>query len=148
MSLPIPLSPEDVTAEWLSQVLSKRWPGVRVAGVDLLDAHAGTTGRARIGVRYAGEPRGPDSLFIKLPPFDAAGREWVQSTGMGRREARFYAELAAELPVRLPQPYFAAFDESGAEYIMVLEDLAANGCSFPRPDDPGADERARSVVEG
>ena len=103
--------PRAPTRQW---VVSVPMPLRYCYPLELESGELCTTGRARIRVRYAGEPRGPDSLFVKLPPFDAAGREWVQSTGMGRREARFYAELAAELPVRLPQSYFAAFDEMGS----------------------------------
>ena len=43
-------------------------------------------------------------------------------------EARFYASLAGELPVRLPRCLHAEVD--GDAYIMVLEDLDACGCTY------------------
>jgi hypothetical protein len=144
----IPNDPEELTPEWFSQVLAKRVPGVEVAGVRVLDRHAGTTGRVRVGLDYAGGVRGPASLFVKLPPFDPEQRAIVELTGMGRREARFYAELAEALPVRLPQPYHADFDADGSRFVMVLEDLEASGCRFPGPDDADAAARARRVVAG
>jgi thiamine kinase-like enzyme len=116
--------------------------------VRVLDQHAGTTGRVRVALDYAGGARGPGSVFVKLPPFDAEQRAIVELTGMGRREARFYAELAETLPVRLPRPYHAEFDADGSGFVMVLEDLEASGCRFPAPDDPDAAERARRVVAG
>lgn len=144
----VPIALEELSAEWLTLALADRFPGAVVSEVSVLDRHAGTTGRARLGLRYAGEVHGPDSLFVKLPPFDAEQRALVESTGMGRREARFYAELAQELPVRLPRPYHAAFDEGGARYVMLLEDLTAAGCHFPGADEADAADRARRVVTG
>jgi hypothetical protein len=49
---------------------------------------------------------------------------------MGRRESRFYESLSAELPVRVPRCYFAASDDTGEEYIMLLENLVDSGCTF------------------
>jgi thiamine kinase-like enzyme len=129
-------------------VLAARAPGVEVTAVRVLDQHAGTTGRVRVALDYAGGARGPASVFVKLPPFDPEQRAIVELTGMGRREARFYAELAEALPVRLPHPYHSDFDADGARYVMLLEDLVASGCRFPGPDDGDAAARARRVVAG
>jgi thiamine kinase-like enzyme len=141
------MTPEDVDAAWLTGALQQRFPGASVSRVEVLDRHAGTTGRLRLGLRYdAGS--GPDSVFVKLPPFDDEQRAMVEFTGMGRREARFYAELAGSVPVRVPRPVHASFDESGSRYVMVLEDLAAAGCRFPAADVSDAAARARRVVGG
>lgn len=148
MTSTIPMSPDEITAPWLEEALRTRFPGARVKAMELLDRHAGTTGRARIGLSYEEQAGAPDSLFVKLPPDDEAQRQMVQVTGMGRKESRFYAELAAELPVRLPKPYFADYDESGAHYIMLIEDLVAKGCSFPKPGDANAMHHAREIVKG
>jgi len=134
----IPSAPEELTAEWFSQALAARAPGVQVSAVRVLDRHAGTTGRVRVALDYADGARGPASVFVKLPPFDPEQRAIVELTGMGRREARFYAELAETLPVRLPRPYHADFDADGSRYVMVLEDLGASGCRFPGPEDEDA----------
>ena len=69
----------------------------------MLDQHSGTTGRVRLRVDYAPGATGPDTVFVKLPPFSTSQRRLVDSTDMGRIEARFYAELAAETPVRAPR---------------------------------------------
>ena len=148
MSLPIPTAPEALTPAWLSAALAPRFPSARVVAAKRLDAHSGTTGRVRLGLVWEGEGAGPASLFVKLPPFDESQRAMVEATGMGRREARFYTELAAEVPVRLPAPYHAAWDGSGSRYVMLLEDLEANGCSFPGADAHDAALRARRVVGG
>ena len=121
----IPDQPEAVTAAWLSSVL-----GETVFGCHLVDSHSGTTGRARMALETAPGSALPSSLFIKLPPGDPTQREFVCSSGMGQREARFYLELSQEVPVRVPRCYHAEWDESGRHYIMLLEDLEHSGCQF------------------
>jgi hypothetical protein len=123
--LHIPDNLDRLTAEWLAHVL-----GAPVTGFSVVDAHSGTTGRALLELEYAGPVQLPDRLFVKLPPTDAMQRAFVVSSGMGLRESRFYAELSAELPVRVPRCYFAASDDSGEEYIMLLENLVDGGCTF------------------
>jgi hypothetical protein len=136
--LPIPLDVADLTAEWFSEIL-----GRDVENVDLLDHHSGTTGRAHVALR--GGPGVPPTLFVKLAPFDEKQREFVNMVGMGVTEARFYRDLAEEVPMRVPKAFFS--DEDGDRYIMVLEDLAASGCRFPHPTDDDIAFRARDIVE-
>ncbi|MEW6270054.1 MAG: aminoglycoside phosphotransferase family protein, partial [Thermodesulfobacteriota bacterium] len=52
-----------------------------------------------------------------------------EQQGMGVFEARFYAEVAAQVPVRIPRPWYAA--HADGRYVMVLEDLAAAGVRYP-----------------
>ncbi len=146
MTHDIPMTPEEIGPAWLSRALEKRFPGVRVARVEVTDAHAGTTGRARLRVAYDEGAGAPEQVFVKLPPSDPAQREMVRSTGMGQREARFYAELADEAPLRVPRPLFAASKDDGTAYIMLLEDLAAAGCSFRNAREGSTPEYTREVV--
>ena len=84
---------------------------------------------------------------MKLPPFDASQRKMVAATDMGRREARFYAGPAAEVPMRIPVAHFAAAGDEPTEYVMVLEDLAASGCTFTNRLEPHEPEQSRRLVE-
>jgi hypothetical protein len=142
MAAPIPVEVDDVTPEWLAEAL-----GVEVLGVEVLDRHSGTTGRARVAVTYAGGARGlPPSLFVKLAPFDAQQRKFVDQGGLGVAEARFYRDLAHELTLRIPAVHHAAIDDDG-RYVMVIEDLTAAGCRFPRPGDADVAEWGARLVE-
>jgi hypothetical protein len=134
-----PTDADAVTAEWLGEVL-----GTEVTAVEVLDQHSGTTGRLRLGLTSAD---GPDSVFVKLPPFDESQRKLVAATDMGRREARWYEGPAAEAPLRVPACHFAAHGEERTEYVMVLEDLAAAGCSFTNRLETGAAEHGGQLVE-
>lgn len=147
MSDSIPDSPEAITPEWLNAALATSLTGVEVASVEVLDRHSGTTGRARLRLAYASGTTGPETIFVKLPPFDATQRQLVAVTDMGRREARFYEALAEETPVRAPRPYFAAHGGEPTDYIMVLEDLVAAGCVFPKDVDAHAREYGGQLMQ-
>src|SRR5688572_11493627 len=128
MPTSIPVEVQDITAAWLQDVMRAHAPGAVLRAIDVVEAHSGTTGRARVVLTHD-DPRLPRSVFVKLAPFDVGQRAFVEQQGMGRAEARFYAEIAAEVPVRHPRPWYAAHDDAG-RYVMVLEDLPT-GTSYP-----------------
>jgi hypothetical protein len=144
--LPLPLTPEAITPAWLNGALAASQPGVEVARVEILDRHSGTTGRARLRLEYASRSTGPATVFAKLPPFNEAQRGLVAATDMGRREARFYAELGAEVPLRVPRCYFAAWGDEPTDYICLLEDLEASGCTFPTDVEKHAREHGGAFI--
>ncbi len=124
----IPARVEDLTPEWFSQILHRP-----VRSVEILDAHSGTTGRARVGLTASSDL--PDTVFVKLQPFVAEQRKFLRQIGLGVAEARLYANVGAELAVRAPRVWHADYDESQGAFVMVLEDLQASGCRFPSPSD-------------
>jgi hypothetical protein len=67
---------------------------------------------------------------------------------MGRREARFYAGPGQEAPLRIPAAYYAAAGDEPTEYVMVLEDLRASGCTFTTRLHPPTVDHAARLVEG
>jgi thiamine kinase-like enzyme len=124
----MPVIPQDLdslSCDWLSEALT-----LPVESFTVVDAHAGTTGRALLELNCGAGVQVPRRLFVKLPPTDPQQRQFVTSSGMGRREAMFYQRLAAELPIRVPHCYFADSDEAGEAYIMLLENLVDSGCTF------------------
>jgi len=125
--LKIPTTPQAISSEWLAHVL-----GEPVSAVRLVDANAGTTGRAVVDIDTDTGASGalPSRLFVKLPPTDPMQQAFVTSTGMGRTEARFYRELSGEVPLRVPRCFHADSNDSGDEYIMLLEHLEDSGCTF------------------
>jgi len=130
----VPVEVADIDAAWLQQALQPHAPGAQLEGIEIAEAHSGTTGRARVLLRH-GDARLPRSVFVKLPPFDEGQRQFVEAQGMGRAEARFYGELAPEVPVRVPRSFHAAHEDEG-RYVMVLEDLQAAGARYPGASDP------------
>ncbi len=135
-----PATIAELTPRWLSEAL-----GAHVSSVTVIDAHSGTTGRARL--QLTGSVGVPDTVFVKLQPFDADQREYVRMIGMGVIEARLYAELASELDIRIPRVWHSSYDAEDGSFIMVLEDLAASGCRFPTADDVDVIAIAESLVD-
>jgi len=74
-------------------------------------------------------------VFVKLQPFLPEQRQFMRATGLRVAEARLYAAVGNELPVRVPRVWHSSFDDAEAQFVMVLEDLVASGCRFPGPDD-------------
>ena len=138
----IPVEVDDITPAWLSYALEED-----VERVDVLDRHSGTTGRAQIVVTYGPSSSGrlPTALFVKLAPFDPQQRKFVDAGGLGVAEARFYRDLAHEITLRIPAVHYSEIDADG-RYVMVLEDLAAAGCRFPRPGDADVAEWGGHLV--
>lgn len=139
-TLPIPAEVDELTPAWFSRVLD-----CDVSAVEVLDAHSGTTGRARVRLTSAGAV--PETLFVKLQPFAADQRELIRQVGLGVAEARVYANIGGELPVRVPRLWHSAFDAASGAFVMVLEDLAASGCRFPATDDDDILAVTASTVE-
>lgn len=142
----LPDNPGEITTAWLTEIFSESHPGTRARKVEVVEANSGTTGRARIQVAWEGGTPPAAEIFAKLPPTDETSRQMVLSTGMGRREARFYQSVAASVPVRVPAPLWARSNEEGSAYIMLLEDLLASGCRFPSTRDPKLLDHARSIM--
>jgi hypothetical protein len=124
-----PTRPEELDAESLTAALADRHPGVRVAGVELLELDELTNTHVRLRLEYD-EPAGaPATMFCKLPPLASPRRETIAATGMGPREARFYASLAPALALRTPIVHAAHTDERDGDFLLLLEDLGATGCT-------------------
>ena len=128
--MPIPCSPDDVTAPWLSDVL-----GTEVTDVDVTPVGTGQTGATyRVAVRYRGDTAMPHSFVVKLPAQDAAVRERVSLSY--RSEHAFYTEVAETVSVPLPRCYHCAIADDGAQFVLLLADMAPSeqgdqivGCS-------------------
>src|SRR5262245_44274652 len=126
--LVVPMSPEDLTAAWLGDAL--RHHGAEVVAVEVTEVHEVTNTHVRVHATYGGRSPVPSDLFVKMPPLDPARREAIAQTDMGRREERFYSALASSVRLRVPASYASAFDPSTGDFVIVLEDIVAGGCTI------------------
>ena len=136
----IPASVDEVTPSWFSDVLD-----ADITGVEVVDAHSGTTGRAKVRIDTKADL--PETLFVKLQPFDEEQRTFLAMIGLGVSEAKLYAAVGNELPVRAPKVWHSSFDETDDSFIMVMEDLEASGCRFATPDDEDVLSVAESLMD-
>jgi len=144
----IPTTPDEIDAAWLSDALSVRHPGARVRGVEVLERHEVTNSHAKLRVEYD-EPAGaPETLFCKLLPRDPARRPAIAQTGMGRKESLFYEHLAPGLHMRVPGVHVVRWDEDEGSFILLMEDLAASGCTVSDgPTSVPADGAAAALAD-
>jgi hypothetical protein len=122
----VPRSREELTAEWLTAALRTRGAIDRDATVTALEADRIGLGVGyvaqlwRVHPRYEPPMAGPSSLIAKLPPGEVDARSWWAGYV---REQRFYRELAAAVPVRVPRCLGGAIDERARIAVTLLEDL-------------------------
>jgi hypothetical protein len=115
----IPRGPEDVTPAWLGAVL-----GAEVSGVDVSAIGTGQTGATyRVIPTYSAEqPDLPRSFAVKLSAQDDAVRERV---ALGyRSEAEFYSRIADRMGIPVPQSFYQAISDDGADVVLLLADMA------------------------
>ena len=136
----IPSCTDELTPAWFTQVL-----GEPVRDVEILDTHSGTTGRARIGLKASSAL--PATVFVKLQPFAEEQRKLLRQIGLGVAEARLYAEVGDQLPVRAPRVWHSDYDAADGAFVMVLEDLEASGCRFINPSDDDIVDVAMSAMD-
>lgn len=111
-----------ITPEWTEAVLAQNGVAANVREVRTVQVGNGQMGSCyRLFISYdAGD--GPDRLIAKLPTTDAASRAAGQ---LGYRcETTFYREYADRLHLDIPRCYFAALNDRGDGFTLVLEDLA------------------------
>ncbi|OBF25924.1 aminoglycoside phosphotransferase family protein [Mycobacterium sp. ACS4331] len=115
----IPASPADVTATWLTDVLAAEV--VDAAVVPVGTGQTGATYRVTPVYRDAREDL-PATVIVKLPSQEEAVRERV---ALGyRSEHAFYTEVADTVAVPLPRVHRCEIDRDGADFVLVLADLA------------------------
>jgi hypothetical protein len=118
--------------------------GTDVTEVKVLDHAFATNQRARVGLTYATDAAGPETLFVKLAPLDPAHRQMIGATGMGEREVQFYADVSPSVELLVPRCWYGASDDDC--FVLLLEDLGARGCRFASNGEWGVSADAAAVA--
>jgi aminoglycoside phosphotransferase (APT) family kinase protein len=120
----LPGSPSEVTADWLSAVLSDTDDQVIVDGFDITPVGTGQTAATyRLTIRYRRRgPDLPDTFVLKLPSQDLAVRDRV---ALGyRSEHAFYTQVADSVQIPVPRCFHCEIADEGREFVLLLEDLS------------------------
>jgi aminoglycoside phosphotransferase len=128
-SLRLPLTPEEVDAAWLTGALAEACPGIAVERLEVDDILWGTGTKMMVTTAYNAVGAGaglPERFCIKAGL--AEHRELVKFCY--QTEARFFAEIASQLPIGLPRVFYAAANDD--QGIVVMEDLRASGATICR----------------
>lgn len=133
--LPLPLTVENIDAQWLTRALSLRFPGVEVMRSAIVDINPGTSTKIRVRAEYnaAGEAAKLPAQFIVKGGF-AEHSEVMAATYA--TENRFYDAVQPHIDMRSPACYYAGADPASYQSIVIMEDLVARGVSFCHPLQP------------
>ena len=77
----------------------------------------------RIALTYDQPTSAPNSVIVKLAIDDPHRLRIAQTAKFYAREIRFYQELSADAPVRVPRCFHAQIEPESSMFILVLEDL-------------------------
>ena len=115
------MTPEDITAEWLSSALGAPVEAVDCEAIGVGVGLLGDLVRVRISSR---DESLPASVIVKLPTHHEANRAIGLGLMLYERELRFYEEVAPRSPsLRVPRCFHADHDA----LVLVLEDLGTSG---------------------
>ena len=127
-----PTQPADLTTSWLSDALGHE---VHHFEIEPFAEGTGIIGQV-VRVHLEGAQPFP-SLVAKFPSPSEANRGVAHAYDMYGREVRFYQSIAEQVKVRTPKCYFAEFDQSSQDFVLLIEDLRAfeigdqvQGCSL------------------
>lgn len=112
---------EQVTAEWVAEAT-----GLAVTGVEheIIGVGIGVSSSVyRLWLQGDGVP---DTLVLKLQALDEAAVFTCTMLQMYSREVKFFDELAARSPIRVPKGYGGAISEDRATYYLFMEDLGGH----------------------
>ena len=114
----LPASPVQITAEWLATVL-----GTQISSVSVESVGTGQTAATYRIIATSPQPSTPPRTFIaKLPSQQDDVRARV---ALGyRAEHAFYTQAAQSVSVPLPHVYYCDIAGEGAEFVLVMSDLA------------------------
>ncbi len=113
----IPAGVEEITAAWMSRALGCRVETLEIEQIGIGVGVASALYRARL----TGD--GPASVVVKLCALAEEAAFTSIVLRMYIREVRFYQQLAADSPIRVPQCHFGAVDEETSNFVLVLEDM-------------------------
>ncbi len=113
-----------------------------LGGATVTDVRAEAVGTGQMAdcwrchLEYDRKHAGPGSVIVKLPSSDPLSVETAVALRNYEIEVSFYVQLSGELDVKTPACYHASLDPGGANFILVLEDVAPSrqgdqlaGCS-------------------
>lgn len=142
----LPKTIDEITPEWLSDALGRRFPGVKVLSADITGVLHGSATKVLLLMVYndPGIQAGlPPSICLK----GGFGAHTHEIAAVYATEVKFYTRYAPELSIRLPECYFGGINEDVSQGIVLLEDLNHSGCTFGHAGRPLDVDTAAETLE-
>jgi thiamine kinase-like enzyme len=144
----LPRSYEELTAEWLTEALCGKLPGAKVVSCTLGPPDNGSSNRRRIVVEYnqVGKDHGlPEKLFCKAS-HDLSNRMVLGVSGGAQGEVNFYNLFRPHVEMEVPVSFFAEWDPTSCNSLIILGDITNSVKSFCDDKTPMSRERAESQM--
>lgn len=127
--LPLPITVEEITPEWVTAALRTRAPDVTIRDMEIVDTVFTTCSKIRLRLDRdeAAIAAGIPELIIVKGGFEEHGRRYYQ---MHEREVRGYRDVYPHVPLPHPLCLFAETDDERRQGIVIMEDLVARGVEF------------------
>ena len=138
----LPRTPEEITPDWLTEVLSAQDPGIRVDSAPIVDIVSGACTKVRLALR-PNRNDFPSTVMMKAG-FEAHSPHMQE---MHRREAHAYREIIPTLGVNSPKCFFAGETDDGRA-LVILEDLCLRDVKFLSLQAPIGFDLAKRFLEG
>ena len=146
-SVALPLTPDQITAEWLTGALQERHPGVCVTGLETVEIIPGTSTKIRIRPVYRQDRDIPVDLPVTLIVKGGFESHSPAMQPMYLNEMRFYRDVQPLVDMRSPACHFAGTDPASHQSIVVMEDLRTRGVEFCHPLRPQSFEQVALRLE-
>lgn len=122
----VPCAISDISVPWLNEVFSCP-DGNRVVAFhsEVIGGGAGLLGElARVSLEWEREaPDLPRTVIGKFSAFVEEARAVAGSMGFYEMEHRFYTDLSARIPIRVPVCHFSFFDPDSQRFVLVMTDV-------------------------
>ncbi len=126
-----PSVPEEITPEWLTDVLRsamiiRHVSVISVETEEIGDIKGFLGSVVRLRPKYKGNSaEAPDSLIAKFPSADPQSRTILSNLGLYKNEIRFYSEIARFADVSVPECfYYNGMYSDDHRYLLLLEDMS------------------------
>ncbi|KAI1204637.1 kinase-like domain-containing protein [Annulohypoxylon truncatum] len=142
---PLPTTPQEITAEWCTKAL-----GHKVKTVTIAEEIHSTASKILVDLTYEGRHS------VDEVPYKVCVKGGFNKPLMGlypdllwtyRREAEFYFYISPIVTMNLPKIWYCGTDTVTGQGLVVMANLAAQGCEFGEPLKPWPVERVRAGVE-
>ena len=140
---PLPVTLEEITAEWLTAAIRQHAPDATVLGFEAVDYIRTTATKIRLRLKLdeAATRAGIPELVILKGGFEAHSQK-VGIPEMHLKEVQAYRDVFPALKLPAPACYFADYDHQHKQGIVIMEDLVARGVTFCHALRPQSFEQA------
>jgi hypothetical protein len=144
----LPISYEEITTAWLTDVLGRHHPGAEVVSHRLSEPDEGTSSRRRISLTWneAGtRAKLPATVFCKGTQ-RLESRYMLALNGGIEAEVTFYNVVRPNLAIEAPEAYFASCHPQSFNSIIIMRDLGQE-VRFCEHSTPMSLDRAQSQMK-